>query len=166
MNGKNHDGGLHPLDISVPLSCASASHSHFCCAFLFFRLFYRFSEIFARTTRSSSPQDRLQASAPPSTRRFGVDFMASSRSSFPQDRMHSSHQPKTHSRTIFSSHDGDPPLIEPFLHVGGSSSHAPSRPRLRPRHCRRASGDPFGCAASWPVRGSRARDRRGRLLPR
>ena len=39
MNGKNNDGGIHPLDISVPLSCASASHSH--SAVLFFFLFAR-----------------------------------------------------------------------------------------------------------------------------
>ena len=35
MNGKNHDGGIHPLDISVPLSCASASHSHSAVLFFF-----------------------------------------------------------------------------------------------------------------------------------
>ena len=35
MNGKNNDGGIHPLDISVPLSCASASHSHSAVLFFF-----------------------------------------------------------------------------------------------------------------------------------
>ena len=35
MNGKNHDGGIHPLDISVPLSCASASHSYSAVLFFF-----------------------------------------------------------------------------------------------------------------------------------
>jgi hypothetical protein len=35
MNGKNDDGGIHPLDISVPLSCASASHSHSAVLFFF-----------------------------------------------------------------------------------------------------------------------------------
>ena len=35
MTGKNHDGGIHPLDISVPLSCASASHSHSAVLFFF-----------------------------------------------------------------------------------------------------------------------------------
>ena len=34
-NGKNNDGGIHPLDISVPLSCASASHSHSAVPFFF-----------------------------------------------------------------------------------------------------------------------------------
>ena len=34
-NGENNDGGIHPLDISVPLSCASASHSHSAVLFFF-----------------------------------------------------------------------------------------------------------------------------------
>ncbi len=35
MNEKNNDGGIHPLDISVPLSCASASHSDSAVRFFF-----------------------------------------------------------------------------------------------------------------------------------